>query len=257
MTSLPLWNDASSPSTQLDHYEPFGQQFSRAAVLILPGGGYGSLSAQEGEGYAGIFRLQGFHCFVLNYRLGSEGHRHPSMLDDAERAMRFIRSRSEEFGIDPDRIIVIGSSAGGHLAATLLTKWSEGQPDSDDPVERFSSRPDLGILCYPVITMLDHTHEGSRNNLLGDDASQDLRELLSAELQVNTQTPPCFIWHTFEDGAVPVENAILFASALRTNGVPFELHVFEHGGHGLGMKDGIVWTDDLFAWLRRRLQPVA
>jgi acetyl esterase/lipase len=262
MHTIPLWSGATphakgeSPADipTLDIYEPFGSQFTDAAVLILPGGGYGMLSAQEGEGFAGIFQLHGFKAFVLNYRLGSAGYRHPVMLGDAARALRIVRSRAASDGFHPDKIVVIGSSAGGHLAATLLTKWDVGNPEDPDPIERLSSRPDLGILCYPVITMWESTHGGSRDNLLGDNPSDELLSELSAEEHVNAETPHCFVWHTWEDPSVPVDNAIAFVAALRKAGVPFECHVYQDGGHGLGMKDGIPWTEDCLRWLARRLK---
>lgn len=261
MQTIPLWSgptphakgDEATDLPTLDIYEPFGSKFQDAAILILPGGGYGGLSSQEGEGFAGIFQLQGFKSFVLNYRLGSSGYRHPVMLEDAARALRLIRSRAADDGFDPRKLIIIGSSAGGHLAATLLTKWDAGNPDDPDPVQRLSSRPDLGILCYPVITMGLLTHGGSRDNLLGPDAPASLLADLSAERHVNAGTPPCFLWHTWEDGGVPVENTLLFAGALRQAGVAFECHIYQDGGHGLGMKDGITWPEDCLRWLSRRL----
>ncbi len=263
MTSIPLWpstvphaqGNAPHDIPTLDCYEPFGESFSDCAVLILPGGGYGQLSSQEGEGYAGMFQLWGFHSFVCNYRLGSNGYRHPVMFDDAARALRMVRSFAAERKFNPNKVVIIGSSAGGHLAATLLTKWDHGNPDSEDSIERMSSRPDLGILCYPVITMRDdqHTHTGSRANLLGEDPSAEQIEFLSAEQHVGPDTPPCFVWHTVEDGAVTVENSLLFAQALRSAGVGFELHCYEQGGHGLGMKDGITWSEDCRRWLGQRL----
>lgn len=246
--------DINDQTAKIEYYTPFGSKHLDAAVLILPGGGYSGLSAQEGEGYAGVFRLWGYHAFVLSYRLGSQGFRHPSMLDDVARAIRFIRSRHSEYGFDPEKIVIVGSSAGGHLAATLLTKWDDGNPDHEDAVERWSSRPNFGILCYPVITMGEHAHVGSRKNLLGENPSQELVDLLSAELHVTADTPPCFLWHTYDDAAVPVENVFLFASALRRSAVPFELHVYQEGVHGLGMKDGIPWVNDCMKWLARRLE---
>ncbi len=258
MKTIPLWPDeAGLTATRvptLDIYEPFGTAFADAAVLILPGGGYAHLSAQEGEGFAGMFQLWGFKAFVCNYRLGSEGHRHPALWEDAARALRHIRAHAAELGVNPQKIVVIGSSAGGHLAATLLTRWDAGDPLHADPVERVSSRPDLGVLCYPVITMGEHAHAGSRTQLLGPDASAALREELSAELRVDDQTPPCFIWHTYADPAVPVENALLFAQSLRDAAVPFELHIYQDGGHGLGMKNAIPWPEDCRRWLQKRLQ---
>ncbi|MEO7934324.1 MAG: alpha/beta hydrolase [Chthoniobacterales bacterium] len=238
----------------IDVYEPFGFEFQGNGILILPGGGYGMLSAQEGEGFAGWFRLLGYHCFVLNYRLGSQGYRHPSMWNDATRAMRILRSRSEEWGIPTNRFGVIGSSAGGHLAATLLTKWDRGDASSKDIIEQQSSRPDYGILCYPVISMKRQPHSGSRANLIGEDATPELDDLLSAEQHVAPDTAPCFIWHTVADPVVPVENSLNFASALRAERVSFELHCYETGDHGLGMKDGHPWTIPLLPWLRNRLR---
>lgn len=244
---------ATADIPTLDIYEPFGTKFADAAVLILPGGGYGSLSAQEGEGFAGIFQLQGFKAFVLNYRLGSNGYRHPVMLLDAARALRTVRSRAATDGFHPDKIIIIGSSAGGHLAATLLTRWDTGNPGDPDPVERLSSRPDLGVLCYPVVTLGDSTHAGSRDNLLGGNPTDEMIAELSAEFHVNAETPHCFVWHTWEDPAVPVENPLLFIAALHKAGVPFECHIYQDGDHGLGMKDGIAWTGDCLRWLEKRL----
>src|SRR5207244_7355077 len=186
----------------------------------------------EGKGYAEWLATNGISCFVVKYRLGGpQGYRHPRMLEDAARAVRFVRSRAEEWKIDPKRVGIIGSSAGGHLASTLLTHFDAGKPDDADIIERQSSRPDIGILCYPVITMGEFTHQGSKNNLLGKDPSPELVRELSNELQVTKQTPPCFIFHTFEDPAVPVENTLQFAAALRKAGVPFDLHIYEHGAH--------------------------
>ena len=260
--SLPLWPENTphargrepKDTPTLDLYAPFGSRFKDCAVLILPGGGYGMLSSQEGEGFAGFFRLHGFQSYVLNYRLGSDGYRHPVMLEDAARALRLVRSRAPGEGCDPRKIIVVGSSAGGHLAATLLTHWDEGDPESPDPVDRESSRPDLGILCYPVITMGTHTNTWTRDNLLGEHPSLELIGNLSIEKRVTAGTPPCFVWHTWEDAVVPVENALLFVQALRSAGVPFECHLYQEGEHGLGMKEGHPWTGDCIRWLGRRLE---
>jgi acetyl esterase/lipase len=150
----------------------------------------------------------------------------------------------------------MGSSAGGHLASTLLTHFDAGKTDAADPIDRESSRPDLGILCYPVISMGPYTHQGSKRNLLGDKPSPELVWLLSNELQVTPQTPPTFLWSTAEDTAVPVENSLHFAEALRKAGVPFALHVYERGPHGLGLADKPPfnnphpWAKDCLFWLR-------
>jgi acetyl esterase/lipase len=178
------------------------------------------------------------------------------MLNDAARALRLVRFRAREAGLDPARIGIIGSSAGGHLASTLLTHFDAGQADAADPVERESSRPDLGILCYAVISLGEYTHSVSKENLLGANPSETLVRLLSNELQVTPQTPPCFLWHTADDPIVPVENAFLFASALRRARVPFELHIYDGGGHGLGLRthrpDAPAWDLVCITWLRGR-----
>lgn len=226
-----------------------------AALLVCPGGGYGGLAPHEGHDYALWLNDQGISAFVLKYRLGSAGYRHPAMLNDAARGMRLIRHRAKEWHVDPHRVGVMGSSAGGHLASTLLTHFDAGDPGAGDPVERQSSRPDLGVLCYAVITMGGHTHAGSRRNLLGDTPSPDLVWLLSNELQATPQTPPCFIWHTWDDPVVDVENSLDLARALRRAGVPFALHVYQHGRHGLGLgakppfEHPHPWVADLRFWL--------
>jgi len=227
-----------------------------AAVVVCPGGGYGGLAGHEGHDYAQWLNQQGLTAFVLKYRLGSQGYRHPIMLQDAARAVRLVRARAEEWKVDPKRVAIMGSSAGGHLASTLLTHFDGGNPSATDAVERQSSRPDLGILCYPVISMGAYTHQGSKNNLLGKEPTEELVKLLSNELQVTSNTPPCFIWHTWEDKAVKVENSLQFASALQRAGVSFDLHVYEKGRHGIGLADKAPyanahpWSKDLVFWLK-------
>lgn len=237
----------------LTAYLPDAANRNGASILILPGGGYEHLAPHEGQGYAVWFAEHGVTAYVLKYRLGPKYH-YPVELEDAARALRMVRAFAVRDGLDPHRVAIIGSSAGGHLAATLLTKWDAGNPHSSDPVERESSRPDLGILCYPVITMGQFTHKGSKENLLGKHPSPELVQELSAELHVTKDTPPTFIWGTDEDKTVPIENEMLFASALRKAGVPFTLHIYEKGPHGLGMgrpgHPAPPWTKDLLYWLR-------
>jgi acetyl esterase/lipase len=229
-----------------------------AAVVVCPGGGYGMLAAHEGHDYALWLNQYEIAAFVLQYRLGSDGYRHPSMHQDVTRALRYVRGNAPRWGLDPARIGVMGSSAGGHLAATLLTQFDLGDPAAADPIERVSSRPDLGILCYPVISMGPIGHAGSRANLLGEAPPEALIAALSNELQVSPQTPPCFIWHTWEDQAVPVENSLVFASALRQQSVRFDLHIYQRGVHGIGLgrrgdSDELhPWTHDLAFWLREQ-----
>jgi len=180
------------------------------------------------------------------------------MLQDAARAVRLVRAKADQFYIDAKKVGIMGSSAGGHVAATLLTHFDSGDPNSQDPIERQSSRPDLGVLCYPVITMGQYAHQGSKDNLLGTNPPPVLVQLLSAELQVTSNTPPCFIWTTDEDKTVPMENSMLFASALRSNGVPFALHVYQNGHHGVGLGDKppfahpLPWAAECLSWLREQ-----
>ena len=247
-------DDKDKPS--LTPYLPDADKASGAAIVVCPGGGYGGLAAHEGPDYALYLREQGVAAFVLKYRLGSHGYRHPRMLQDAQRALRLVRSRAAEWKIDPKRVGIMGSSAGGHLASTAVTHFDAGQADAADPIDRLSSRPDLGILCYPVISMGAITHSGSKNNLLGANPDAALVESLSNEKQVTKETPPCFLWHTWEDKAVKVENSLEFATALQKAGVPFDLHIYQQGRHGLGLTDKPPfanvhpWAKDLVFWLK-------
>ena len=263
--TFPLWPGAapgalgSAPkdTPTLTPFFPSPEKATGAAIIVCPGGGYAHLAPHEGEGYARWLADNGIAAFVLKYRLGSDGYRHPSMLQDAARAVRLVRANATEWCLDAQRIGIIGSSAGGHLAATLLTHFDAGDPDAADAVERQSSRPDVAILCYAVITLGGFTHQGSKNNLLGTNASPALVEELSNELRVTKETPPTFLWTTFEDKAVPLENTLQFAEALRRAGVPFDLHIYQKGGHGMGLGSHEYdpgkfhpWVHDCVFWLK-------
>ena len=261
LPEFPLW-EKNTPgalgSTAFDiptltPYLPDPAKATGAAMIVCPGGGYRMLAAHEGEGYAKWFSENGIAAFVLKYRLGSHGYHHPVMLQDAARALRIVRADAAKWKVDPQRIGIIGSSAGGHLAATLLTHFDAGNPNAADPIDRVSSRPDLGVLCYAVITLGTRTNAGTKENLLGKNPAPELMELLSSEKQVTQETPPCFIWHTWEDQTVPVENSLEFARALREKGVHFDLHIYEKGKHGIGIGDPAClhpWTADCLFWLR-------
>jgi acetyl esterase/lipase len=258
-TPIPLWADGAPGALgkedkdipTLTFYPAAPPAAASAAMVILPGGGYGGLAPHEGKGYADWLVTNGISCFVVKYRLGgSQGYRHPRMLEDAARAVRLVRARADEWKIDANHVGIMGSSAGGHLASTLLTHFDSGKPDAADPVDRRSSRPDCGILCYPVISMGPNTHSGSKNNLLGKEPDPELVKLLSNELQVTKETPPCFIWHTWEDKAVKVENSLDFAAAMQKAGVPFDLHVYQKGAHGMGLGKNHPWAQDCVFWLR-------
>lgn len=235
-------------------YRPGGTTATGAAIVVCPGGSYGMLADHEGHAIAVWLNSIGVTAAVLKYRLGPRYH-HPAPLQDAARAMRTVRARALEWGIDPHRIGIMGFSAGGHLASTIATHFDAGDSTSADPIERVSSRPDIAVLAYPVISMRDGiTHQGSRRHLLGDNPTLALEAELSNEEHVTAQTPPTFLFHTADDPVVPVENSFLFATALRGAKVPFELHVFQHGAHGVGLaqNDPVlgVWPGLLEHWLK-------
>lgn len=237
----------------LTPYLPAKDKMTGAAVIVCPGGGYTHLADHEGGPVAEWLNSLGVTAFVLKYRLGPRYH-HPSMMQDAARAIRLVRARAGDWGLDPQRIGILGFSAGGHLASTAGTHFDSGKTEASDPIERVSSRPSLMILIYPVITMKEKTHAGSKKNLLGEAPTPELITLLSNEEQVTKETPPAFLIHTMTDTAVPVENSLGFITALRKFGVPFEFHLYERGPHGfgLGLKDPILatWPDRCADWLR-------
>jgi len=205
----------------------------RPAVLVLPGGGYAFTSPREAEPIALQFNEAGYHAFVLDYSVAPA--KHPQPLLDASRAMCIIRENAEEWGIYPDKIAVCGFSAGGHLAASLGVHWDKKYLGNVEGIEIGKNRPDALILCYPVITSGRYAHRGSFKNLLGENPDSDLLYEMSLEHHVSEKTPPAFIWHTFADAGVPVENSLLFAQALREKNIPFELHIYPEGVHGLSL----------------------
>ena len=236
-----------------------------AAVVVCPGGGYGFLADDhEGVQPAKYLNSLGVHAFVLKYRIATKGRPGPLMgapLLDAQRALRTVRARATEFGVDPKRVGIWGFSAGGHLASTAATHFDAGKVDSGDAVERAGCRPDFAILAYPVITMDKAvTHGGSRANLIGADPSPELVALYSNDERVTAETPPTFLFQTDDDAAVRAENAVRFYLALRKHKVPAELHVYAKGPHGVGLgtdpkwTKGVsypgTWTQFLTAWLR-------
>jgi acetyl esterase/lipase len=246
--------DADKPSITV-YRAPRGS--SGTAIIVAPGGGYANLATEhEGRQEAYWFNAMGITAFVLRYRLGPRYH-HPIELGDAQRAIRTVRARAAEFNVIPDRIGMMGFSAGGHLTSTAGTHFDAGRPDSPDPVERVSSRPDFMILGYPVISFDPAVaHAGSVRMLLGENPDPKLIETLSNDLQVTAQTPPTFIFHTTNDNGVPVENSVRFYLALRKAKVPVEMHLFENGPHGVGMalSDPALsaWPTLLMNWLRAR-----
>ena len=243
--------DSVLTNLDLVHY-PSGRAELHSSFIVCPGGGYWRHAEHEGEPIARWLNSLGITAFVLRYRLTPD--RHPAPLDDLQTAIRRVRASASEYNLDPSKLGVIGFSAGGHLVGTAATRFDLGDPAADDPVQRESSRPDVIVLVYPVISFTEFTHEGTVSNLLGDDADLDLRLSLSNQYQVSPETPPAFLWHTADDQTVPVENSLLFATALSKSEVPFELHVFPKGAHGAGLaEDNPVlsqWTTLCAVWLK-------
>lgn len=202
----------------------------RPAIIIIPGGGYEILSDREAEPVAIKFLNNGFCAFALSYSLRTK---YPTPLVEAMLAMRFVRDNVVEYNIDKNKVCVMGFSAGGHLAGLLATSTREERELIGEDAK--SVCPDAVLLSYPVVTMTEYTHDGSRSTITGGDKT--LFEKLSVEKRVDKYTPPMFIWHTFEDDCVPTENSLMLAAALRQNGIPFALHVFEEGRHGLSVAD--------------------
>jgi len=263
--TIPLWEngapgalgDADTDRPTLTIFRASGRQLSGTSVIIAPGGGYTNLSMNnEGRYVAAWFNSMGVSAFVLKYRLGPRYH-HPIEIGDAQRAIRLVRTRAVQFGVAPDRIGMMGFSAGGHLTATAGTKFDAGNATATDAVDRASSRPDFLILAYPVISFDPAiAHAGSVRMLLGDNPDQKLLQDLSAELQVTDKTPPTFLFSTNADTTVPAENTVRFYLALRKAKVPAEMHIFENGPHGVGLALGdpalSQWPALLTNWLRGR-----
>jgi acetyl esterase/lipase len=245
--------DADRPSLTL-YSLPVGAA-PHSAVVVCPGGGYQALAMDhEGRQIAEWLNSLGIAAYILKYRLAPRYH-HPVMMEDVQRAIRYVRAHAPAWEIAPQRIGVWGFSAGGHLASTAATHFDAGDATAADPIERVSSRPDFAILAYPVITCSEaFKHTGSCRNLLGENPDPKLADYMSNEKQVTAQTPPTFLFHTGDDPGVPVENSVAFYLALRKVGVPAELHVYQHGPHGVGLAQMYPilssWPRRLADWLR-------
>ena len=238
------WADSTDENAYVTVHQPDPSSGDKPknglAVIICPGGGYGGLVVgPEGHSIADWLNLHGITGVVLEYRLPKQRHAVPLL--DAQRAVRFVRARSKQLGIDPNSIGVMGFSAGGHLASTIATHFDSGNMTADDPIEQKSSRPDFAVLVYPVITMYQSTHRGSKRNLLGDNPTPALVERYSNEKQVARNTPPMFLAHAVDDHPVPIENSRLLYDALRHQGVAARLLELESGGHGLNGYRGPMW----------------
>ena len=203
----------------------------RPAIVLIPGGGYAYTSFREAERIALFYTAAGFHVFILDHRVAP--HTHPLPLLDAAKSIKLIRENANDWHVDPEKIAVCGFSAGGHLAASISTMWNDKEIFSEDEEKNLCHKPDATVLAYPVITSGECAHKGSFENLTGTKEENELWEKLSLENRVDEKTPPAFLWHTYSDAAVPVENSMLYASALRKCNIPFELHIYPDGPHGL------------------------
>jgi acetyl esterase/lipase len=260
---IPLWSGPAPGAQGTDDkdiptittYFPRSTPAGMSAVIICPGGSYVNLAMNhEGRQVANYLNSQGVIAFVLKYRLGPKYH-HPIELGDVQRAVRTLRAHAADWHIAPDKIGIMGFSAGGHLAMSASTHFDAGQASAADPIDRVSSRPDFAVLGYPVISLTEPwTHQGSKNALLGPNADPELAKSLSGEQAVTPETPTTFIFQTNADTTVPAENAIYYFLALRKAKVPAELHVFQNGPHGVGlaMEDPALseWSKLLTNWLR-------
>jgi acetyl esterase/lipase len=270
---FPLWAAGQVPGAlgtepkdtpTLTPYWPAPDKATGAAVIVFPGGGYRNLAAHEGEPFAKWLNNLGITAFVLKYRLYPAGYHQQQISLDAMRAVRTVRSHAGDWHLDPQRIGVIGSSAGGHLAAVLSTQFDAGNANAADPIDRVSSRPDATILCYGFILFDERTMTDPqrREDALGKDVPDDVGYRFAPARNVRGDTPPCFVWQTVEDDKVVVENALTFAGALRAAKIPFDLHLYEKGKHGIGLGLGgkpytpeaqlHPWTRDCEFWLRQR-----
>lgn len=270
-TEFPLWPEGSVPGAlgreskdvpTLTPFWPAPGKANGATMLVFPGGGWRVLAPHEAETYARWLNELGITAFVLKYRLQPAGYHQQEIIQDAARALRTVRANAADWKLDPQRIGVIGSSAGGHLAAVLSTQFDAGKSDSADPVERVSSRPDATILCYALILFSETRMNDPlrRVEALGKDAPDAVVQRFDPARNVRKDTPPCFIWQTVEDDRVPLENALAISNALRASAVPFDLHLYEKGNHGIGLgvkqfsPDAVLhpWTRNCEYWLRER-----
>jgi acetyl esterase/lipase len=263
----PTSTDPKNVPTLAIHLAP-ADKAGGAAVVVCPGGGYsGRATDHEGKQVADWLTARGVHAFILKYRTVNESQITPPLepgpMRDVQQAIRTVRGKAKDYGVDPKRVGVWGFSAGGHLASTAATRFDTGHKDIRDPIDSQSCRPDFAILAYPVISMKDGvTHSGSKRNLLGPKPDPELVEYYSNELQVTKDTPPTFLFHTDADTAVLPENSILFYQALKKHKVPAELHIFEKGVHGVGLgtdpkwtkgeKGVAAWPERLEAWMKGR-----
>ena len=264
MESIKLWSNGTpyfnaeynQEETSITPYLVKNGNKDKGLVVVCPGGAYVNRAPHEGEPIAKMLNEAGISAVVLNYRVAP--YKHPVMLTDASRAIKFARYHAEVWGINPEKIGILGFSAGGHLAVSACEHYDYGRDDGDE-IDKMSSRPNAGIFCYPVATFIpEYTHMGSLHNLLGTTPDEKLVHKLSGENSVPDDCPPIFMWHTAEDQAVSVNNSLEMGRALKAKNIPFELHVFPYGFHGLGLANDEArynphvaqWFGLLINWLK-------
>ncbi len=249
--------DNSEDQPTLTLYNPGEKLKNGCSVVICPGGGYWKIAMDhEGIEVAKWLNAHGITAFILKYRKAPD-YQHPAPMLDVKRAIRWVRFHAADFQIDPNKIGILGFSAGGHLASTASTHFDHGDSEASDPIDRRSSRPNFSILLYPVISFTtEYTHQGSKRNLLGENPDSKLVKQFSNELQVKEETPPAFLMHASGDTGVPAENSILYYMALRKMNIPAEMHIFEKGGHGFGLapEDPVLsqWPGLCIQWMKSR-----
>lgn len=255
MDVIYLWEGKTAPYTEESQGQAqpsitaYPVEGSKGAVVVCPGGGYAIKAPHEGGPIAEKINEAGVSAFVLDYRVKPCSLEAP--LADASRAIRVVRAMGYE------KVAILGFSAGGHLTCSAATLYTNGDPDNEDPIERLSSRPDAFLPCYAVVSFASFRHQGSLENMLGEKKDDySLIRRFSAELHVDGNTPPCFLWHTAADATVPVENSLNLAGALAHAGVPFEMHIYPEGRHGLGLAeeydDVRTWSDHMNVWLAKQ-----
>lgn len=255
-----LWPEGEPFSKNGDGFQPYMESFllktpnPAGALIVMPGGGYGAkMITYEGRDVCARFNNSGLNSFMLEYRVAP--NRHPAQLADAAQSVRIVRQNARKWGVKPDKIAVLGFSAGGHLAASACVHYGLAESLLSDRHNNVSARPDAGILCYPVISSGKFGHQGSFKNLLGENLPHELMKTMSLENNVHKDMPPVFLWHTANDAVVPVENSLLFADALSSHKVTFELHVYPNGPHGMGLGASdphvATWVELCIGWLKK------
>jgi acetyl esterase/lipase len=250
-----LWGEKIPYNNDENNFVPKITEYpakSKGAVIVFPGGGYAMKADHEGPVMAEWLQSIGITAFVVDYRVAP--YKHPAELSDAMRAVKYVRFYAEKYNIDRDKIAVMGFSAGGHLAGSVSVHYDKDIYEPTDEIDNESCKPNASILCYSVIDMGTYRHDGSRANLLGNRPKESMSELMSLHKQVNENTPEAFIWHTSTDETVPAMNSLLYAKALGAENIPYEMHIYPLGRHGLGLAPELPyvakWQNDLEEWLK-------